>query len=98
MVTSLFNDCQLSSGGLNLAKSFLQSDICVDGMILHYALYFTSDEKCIERLVDPLLFNMKPDGEFTWNTDRENGDLDTTICFAEGLRSYLAHVKEDSDR
>jgi len=97
MVTRMFDDCQLPSGGLNLAKSPMQSDICVDGMILTYASYFTPNEKRIERLVGHLLISQKPDGGFTWNKDLEGGDLDTTLSVAEGLRSYLTHGKEDTE-
>jgi len=97
MVTRMFDACQLPSGGLNLAKSPLKSDICVDGMILNYASYFTPEEQRLEALVAHLLDSQKPDGGFTWDVHRDVGDLDTTLCVAEGFSSYLTTVITDTE-
>jgi len=83
-------ECMLPDGGLNLAKSKLASDICVDGMALSYAAYFLAGDTRLKRLVDHLLAVQKPDGGFSWNPYSATGDPHTTICVLEGLSEYCA--------
>lgn len=52
IVFRMFDECMYDDGGINLAKSKIPSDICVDGMILNYASYFCPEEKRLTRLVD----------------------------------------------
>ncbi|MHC5229162.1 prenyltransferase/squalene oxidase repeat-containing protein [Enterococcus sp. LJL99] len=88
VLLKIFEDCQLEERGLNLAKSNLPSDICVDGMILNYASYFNFDQIKIINLVRSILKKQKKDGGFTWLIDEE-GDPHSTICVLEGLNSFL---------
>ncbi|MHC5217704.1 prenyltransferase/squalene oxidase repeat-containing protein [Enterococcus sp. LJL128] len=87
MVVKMFKDCQLPEGGLNLAKSNIPSDICVDGMILNYSSYFLPQLNNLKKLVLSILSKQKKDGGFTWY-DQSNGDPHSTICVLEGLISF----------
>ncbi|MHC5246837.1 hypothetical protein [Enterococcus sp. LJL90] len=92
MVQRMFTECQLKDGGLNLAKSKLPSDICVDGMILNYASYFIASDERLFLLVDSVLQKQKEDGGFTW-LQQKNSDPHSTICVLEGLASFCRYVQ-----
>lgn len=92
IVFRMFEECQLPDGGLNLAKSNMASDICVDGMILNYASYFIPESEKLESLVASILKKQKSDGGFTWY-DQNEGDPHSTICVLEGLHSFQENVK-----
>lgn len=87
----MFEECQLPEGGLNLAKSDMPSDVCVDGMILNYASYFISESEHLKLLVQSILQKQKSDGGFTWLNQNE-GDPHSTICVLEGLHSFLVNT------
>jgi hypothetical protein len=89
MVKRTFDECMLSCGGMNMAKSTMPSDIAIDGMFLDYAAYFCREEERIETLVAYLLTQRKPQGGYSWNYDSPIGDPHTTICVIEGFLSYL---------
>lgn len=85
MIQRMFDECQTANGGLNLSKSDLPSDVCVDGMILEYSAYFCPEESGIPRLIDHLLSVQKTDGGFSWNQTADISDPHTTICVLEGF-------------
>jgi len=85
IIKRMFDECLTAYGGLNLSKSDIPSDICVDGMILDYSAYFCSDEPRISHLIDHLLGVQKTDGGFTWDIRVDKSDPHTTICILEGL-------------
>ncbi|MBP7401614.1 MAG: hypothetical protein KBA30_03270 [Clostridia bacterium] len=98
MVARTFDECMLPDGGVNLAKSLVQSDVAIDGMILDYASYFCPDDPRIGRLADYVLDRAKPDGGWSWDANRPQGDPHTTICVLEGLVScdragFTGHVE-----
>ena len=88
MVVRAFDECMLDSGGVNFAKTMVQSDVAVDGMILNYAAYFCPDEKRIENLTGYILAQAKPDGGYSWDDAAQTGDPHTTICVLEGFHAY----------
>ena len=88
MVTRAFDECMLESGGINFSKTMVQSDMCIDGMILCYAAYFCPREKRIERLAGYLLGVAQPNGGFGWNAEGADSDPHTTICVLEGFNAY----------
>lgn len=88
MIVRAFNECMLDNGGINFAKSMVQSDVAVDGMILNYASYFCPDERRIENLVEFILDQAKTDGGYTWDQESEISDPHTTICVLEGFLEY----------
>jgi hypothetical protein len=97
MVGRMFQECLLENGGLNLSKSGLPSDVCVDGMALNYASYFCPEEPLLDRLVSFLLGEQKPDGGFTWDLVSGSGDPHTTICVLEGFAQYRASIGRNTD-
>ena len=66
MVFRAFNECMLENGGINFAKTMIQSDVAVDGMILNYASYFCPEESRLARLAGYILSQAKPDGGYSW--------------------------------
>lgn len=90
ILLQMFDECQLEDGGLNLAKSKLASDICVDGMILNYASYFLCNDTRVKFLLDSILRKQKKDGGFTWH-EQDIGDPHSTICVLEGLVSFCQY-------
>lgn len=97
MVGRMFQECLLENGGLDLSKHEHPSDVCVDGMALNYASYFCPEEMLLDRLVDFLLCEQKPDGGFTWDLFTDIGDPHTTICVLEGLTQYCASTGRNTD-
>jgi len=90
IVRRMFDECQLPSGGVNLAKRPHPGDTCVDGMVLNYSSYFCPDEPRLNALAAHLLNEQKPDGGFTWDLNACSGDPHSTICVLEGLTQYAA--------
>lgn len=90
IITRMLNQCMKADGCLNLSKSDLPSDICVDGMALNCSAYFCADDPRLGKLVDHLLSAQKADGGFTWDIGSKAGDPHTTICVLEGLGQYLS--------
>ena len=88
MILRAFDECMLLNGGINFAKSMVQSDVAVDGMILNYAAYFCSDEPRVERLAEYILHQVKADGGYSWNSESDFSDPHTTICVLEGFSEY----------
>jgi len=88
MVRRAFDECMLENGGINFAKTMVQSDVAVDGMFLNYAAYFCPDDERVEHLVGYILSQARPDGGYTWDTESSTGDPHTTICVLEGFHEY----------
>lgn len=88
MVERMFRECLSPRGGINLAKSDLDSDIAVEGMALNYAAYFSPANPQLIPVVSHLIRSQKKDGGFSWNPQTENGDPHTTICVLEGLHQF----------
>jgi len=90
MVQRMFDECMLPDGGVDLSKSKLPSDICINGMVLNYASYFYPQDPRLHKLAEYLLSVQKQDGGFSWDTQSEKGDPHTTICVLEGLGQFRA--------
>jgi hypothetical protein len=88
MVSRAFDECQLPDGGINFAKTLIQSDVCVDGMILDYAAWFSPDDRRIEKLAEYILSVQNDNGGFGWDLIRRISDPHTTVCVLEGFLSY----------
>lgn len=88
MVLRAFDECMLDNGGVNFAKTMVQSDVAVDGMILDYASYFCPEEKRVDRLAEYILTQAKPDGGYSWDASGPISDPHTTICVLEGFHAY----------
>ncbi len=88
MVSRAFDECQLDNGGINFSKTLVQSDVCVDGMILDYASWFCPDDNRIEKLAAYILSVQNENGGFGWDLVHRLSDPHTTVCVLEGFLSY----------
>lgn len=77
-------------GGINLAKTIHESDVCINGMILNYSSYFLPDDVRLKLIVDYLLEVKMGDGG--WNCAYLKGashsSLHTTLSVLEGLNEF----------
>lgn len=89
MVFQAFDECMLKNGGINFAKSMVQSDVSKDGMILYYAAFFCPDEPRVEKLAEYIQQQRKADGGYTWDPQAKYSGPHTTICVLEGFSAYL---------
>ena len=75
-------------GGLNPSGTVAQSDVCINGMALHYAAYFGSPNAELRSVVDFLLGQTMPGGGFNCRSNRSgatHASLHTTTSVIEGL-------------
>jgi len=78
-------------GGVNPAETVSQSDVCINGMFMNYACYFSIDPELLESAVDFILSQKMDDGGFNCRLNRsgaKHSSLHTTICVLEGICSY----------
>lgn len=78
-------------GGINLAASVANSDVCVNGMFLSYAAYFGEKEDHLSSVVDFILSQQMEDGGFNCRKNRSgarHSSLHSTISVLEGLLEY----------
>ncbi len=82
------------AGGIDYFVSVEYSDVCVNGMLLNFASYFTPQHPRLPIVVDYLLDSQMSDGG--WNCESRTGathsSLHTTVSVLEGLGSYLKSV------
>jgi hypothetical protein len=76
------------NGSISFTKTKKSIDICINGMVLDYASYFTPYDKRIELLIDYLLSIEFKDGGYSWNKEGYISDPDATIAVLEGFLSY----------
>lgn len=81
-----------ADGGIRLGPSTaVNSDICVDAMVLNYGSYFQMPEKLLQSLVDCILNQIMPDGGFncqTLATGAKHSSLHTTLSVLEGFTEF----------
>lgn len=78
-------------GGINPSGSTRFSDVCINGMFLNYACYFSVDEKYLPPVVDFILSQLMPDGGFNCCSNRsgaKHSSLHTTLSVLEGIIEY----------
>lgn len=80
-----------NDGGINLAGSLKYSDVCVNGMILNYASYFSPGHKRLSEIVDYLLKVQMADGG--WNCQfhhagTTHSSVHSTLSVLEGLLEF----------
>lgn len=88
MVIRAFDECGLDNGGINFAKTMVQSDVAVDGMILNYAACFCPDENRVDDQAGYILRQGKSDGGHSWDTASPYCDSHTTLCVREGFAQW----------
>ena len=80
-----------ADGGINPGKTIEQSDVCVNGMFLHYACYFGIEERSLHSIVDFVLDQRMPDGGFNCKKNRagaRHSSMHSTISVLEGMLEY----------
>jgi len=80
-----------ADGGVNPAEIISQSDVCVNGMFMNYACYFSIEADLLKSVVDFILSQKMEDGGFNCQFNRsgaKHSSLHTTICVLEGICSY----------
>ena len=78
-------------GGINPAGTIKVSDVCINGMFLNYACYFTAPQKELESVIDYLIALQMPDGGFNCRVNRTgavHSSLHTTLSVLEGILEY----------
>lgn len=78
-------------GGINPVGSVDKSDVCINGMFLHYACYFGIEASKLEPVVDFILSQKMHDGAFNCRLNRSGANhssLHTTISVLEGIEEY----------
>jgi hypothetical protein len=71
----------------------LIDDVCVNGMALNFAAWFSASEAALQRIIDYLLVRGLPDGGFNCDIKRgpvHHSSMHSTICVLEGFAEYLA--------
>jgi hypothetical protein len=78
-------------GGINLAHSLLNSDVCVNGMALSYCSWFLPRDRRLHIIVDYLLDTQMADGGWNCrylNPDTTHSSLHSTLSVLEGLLEF----------
>ena len=78
-------------GGINPAGTILQSDVCVNGMFLYYACWFSCPEELLHSVVDFILEQLVSDGGFNCRFNRSgavHSSLHSTLSMVEGISEY----------
>jgi hypothetical protein len=81
-----------ADGGVNPAKTISASDVCVNGMLLNYAAYFTTPVELLRSIVDFLIDVQMADGGFNCQSNQQgavHSSLHSTISVLEGIAEYL---------
>jgi len=81
-----------ADGGINPARTILQSDVCVNGMFLNYACYFGVEQEKLKSIIDFIILQHMPDGGFNCQYNMGgavHSSLHSTISVLEGITEYI---------
>lgn len=90
-VSMVLNEPLGAEGGINLARSLSNSDVCVNGMILSYSSWFLRGDQRLLPVVDYLLDAQMADGGWNCNYLKKgttHSSLHSTISVLEGLLEF----------
>lgn len=79
-------------GSINESKSIPSGDVCVNGMFLNYAAFFSTPEEQLKPIVDYLLDNIMPDGGFNCEGKTKgarHSSMHTTLSALEGIWEFI---------
>ena len=91
-INLILKNCKHSDGSINESRIPRSGDVCVNGMFLNYAAFFTMPEKELMSVVDFLLDNTMPDGGFNCKAQRSgsvHSSMHTTISVLEGIWEFF---------
>ena len=69
----------------------VNTDVCINGMVLNYASYFAAEEELLKPIVDYLIEHQMSDGGFNCQSTRigaKHSSLHTTLSCLEGLFEF----------
>jgi hypothetical protein len=92
-VRKILDERKSDDGDINPAETIKESDVCVNGMFLTYACYFSADEAELRSVVDFILDQRMPDGGFNCRKNRSgarHSSVHSTISLLEGIHEYQA--------
>lgn len=94
----LYPDQRVSHAGSGHSRTrrergAVTSDVCINGMFLHFACWFGAPPAALEPVVDFLLGERMPDGGFNCQSTRRtahpvHSSLHTTLSVLEGIETY----------
>ena len=93
-ISKILTEEKGSDGGVNPARTVENSDVCVNGMFLNYASYFSSEEAELKSIVDFIISQRMKDGGFNCKSNTSgatHSSLHTTISILEGIREYYVN-------
>lgn len=79
-------------GGVNPAKTRVNSDVCINGMFLYYACFFGVAEERLKSIIEFIIRQQLPDGGFNCESNQRgavHSSLHTTLSIMEGLWQFL---------
>jgi hypothetical protein len=93
---------EMKHGYVKKYEMIVNTDMCINGMVLNYASYFKSKEELLKPIVDYLIDNQMTDGGFNCQSTRSgavHSSLHTTLSCLEGLyefrkNGYTYRIKE----
>ena len=77
---------------INESRSIPSGDVCVNGMFLNYAAFFSTPEEQLKSIVDYLLDNIMPDGGFNCEAKTRgatHSSVHTTLSALEGIWEFI---------
>lgn len=80
-----------NDGGVNPGKTVTESDVCLNGMFLNFAVYFNIEIEKLESIVDFILSQQLNDGGFNCMFNRSgavHSSMHSTISCLEGLFEF----------
>jgi hypothetical protein len=90
-IRMILRENKAPDGGINPCRSIVQSDACINGMVLNYARYFGAREEDLKSIVDFILANQLSDGGFNCHFNRSgatHSSMHTTLSMVEGINEY----------
>jgi len=108
-ITPVLQKLKGPDGGIYPIGAEKKSDVCVNGMFLNYASYFSAEEEDLKSIVDFLLAERMQDGGFNCESNRRgaaHSSMHSTISVLEGMLEYtnngntyrLQELRDSADR
>ena len=96
-ISLILRNQKAQDGGVHPIGTIKQSDVCINGMFLNYACYFTAAQSDLHSVIDFVMAQHMPDGGFNCQYNRQgavHSSLHSTISVLEGLHEYVTNGYE----
>lgn len=90
IISSILNK-EMLHGYEKKHEMIVNTDVCINGMVLNYSSYFNADENLLKPIVDYLISNQMSDGGFNCHSTRigaVHSSLHTTLSVLEGINEF----------